>query len=140
MTTCDLQAVIALPSGVFKPYSGVGTAIFIFEKGRSTESVWFYELTADGYSLDDKRTPIETNDIPDIFAKWPKREEAPNSFNVPIDRIRANGWQLMAGRYKPVRIEAVRHDPPAKILEDIIRIEKQITQRASNLQKDLSTK
>lgn len=63
LTTCELQAVIALPSGVFKPYSGVGTAIFIFQKGKPTESVWFYELTADGYSLDDKRTPIEANDV-----------------------------------------------------------------------------
>jgi type I restriction enzyme M protein len=140
LTTCDLQAVIALPSGVFKPYSGVGTAIFVFEKGRSTESVWFYELTADGYSLDDKRTPIETNDIPDITAKWSKREEGPNSFSVPIDRIRDNGWQLMVGRYKPIRIEAVKHEPPTKILEDIIRIENQIAERASKLQKILPSK
>jgi type I restriction enzyme M protein len=140
LTTCDLQAVIALPSGVFKPYSGVGTATFIFEKGRPTESVWFYELTADGLSLDDKRTPIEASDIPDIIAKWPNREEGPNSFNVPIDRIRDNGWQLMVGCYKPVRLEAVHHDPPAKILEDIVRIENQIAERASKLQKDLAAK
>ncbi len=84
LTTCDLQAVIALPSGVFKPYSGVGTAIFIFEKGRTTKSVWFYELTADGLSLDDKRAQIEVNDIPDLIAKWPNREEGPNSFNVSM--------------------------------------------------------
>jgi type I restriction enzyme M protein len=140
LTTCDLQAVISLPSGVFKPYSGVGTAVFIFENSRQTESVWFYELTADGYSLDDKRTPIEGNDIPDIIAKWPRREEGPNSFCVPIDRIRDNGWQLMTGRYKPVRLEAVHHDPPAKILQEIIRIESQIAECASKLQKDLSTK
>ncbi|MFA4917724.1 MAG: class I SAM-dependent DNA methyltransferase [Thermodesulfovibrionales bacterium] len=133
LTTCDLQAVIALPSGVFKPYSGVGTAVFIFEKGRATESVWFYELTADGLSLDDKRTPIEANDISDIIAKWPKREEGPNSFNVPIDRIRDNGWQLMAGRFKPIRLESVHHDPPAKILEDIVLIEREITERATKL-------
>jgi len=140
LTTCDLQAVIALPSGAFKPYSGVGTAVFVFEKGRPTEFVWFYELTADGYSLDDKRTPIEANDIPDIIAKWPNREEGPNSFRVPIDRIRDNGWQLMVGRYKPVRLEAVHHDPLAKILEDIVRIENQITERANKLQKDLAAK
>lgn len=133
LTTCDLQAVIALPSGVFKPYSGVGTAIFIFEKGGPTESVWFYELTADGLSLDDKRAPIELNDIPDLIAKWPKREEGPNSFNVPIDRIRDNGWQLMAGRYKPIRLESMHHDPPEKILEDIVRIETEIAARAKAL-------
>jgi type I restriction enzyme M protein len=140
LTTCDLQAVIALPSGVFKPYSGVGTAVFVFAKGRPTESVWFYELTADGFSLDDKRTPVELNDIPDIISKWPNREEGLNSFRVPIDRIRDNGWQLMVGRYKPVRLEAVHHDPPAKILEDIARIENQIAERAQKLQKAISTK
>lgn len=140
LTTCDLQAVIALPSGVFKPYSGVGTAIFVFEKGRPTESVWFYELTADGLSLDDKRNPIDANDIPDILAKWPKREDGPNSFCIPIDRIRDNGWQLMAGRYKPVRFEAVHHDTPAKILEDVIRIENQIAARVSKLQTELAAK
>jgi type I restriction enzyme M protein len=95
--------------------------------------VWFYELTADGYSLDDKRTPIEANDIPDILAKWPNREEGPNSFRVPIERIRENGWQLMPGRYKPVRLDAVKHDPPEQILADVIRMEKEIVQRAEKL-------
>lgn len=125
--------MVALPSGVFKPYSGVGTAVLVFEKGGSTESVWFYELTADGYSLDDKRAEIEANDIPDIITKWPKREEGPNSFRVDIDRICGNGWQLMVGRYKPVRTEAVHYDPPGKILADIIRIENEITERAAKL-------
>ena len=69
LTECDLQAVVSMPSGVFKPYSGVGTAALIFEKGSSTKSVWFYDLTADGFSLDDKRTPIVANDIPDVLAK-----------------------------------------------------------------------
>ena len=83
LTTCDLQAVINLPSGVFRPYSGVGTAALIFEKGMArsarTNSVWFYDLTADGFSLDDKRTPIDSSDIPDVLAKWPERDEARNS-------------------------------------------------------------
>lgn len=77
LTQCDLQAVINLPSGIFKPYSGVGTAALIFEKGgkqfEGTKSVWFYDLTADGFSLDDKRTPIEKNDIPDVLAKGPEK-------------------------------------------------------------------
>ena len=97
LTECDLQAVISLPSGVFKPYSGVGTAALIFQKGKPTKSVWFYDLTADGFSLDDKRTPIEANDIPDVLAKWPNREEGPNSYRVPIEKIRENDWSL-AGR------------------------------------------
>jgi type I restriction enzyme M protein len=140
LTTCDLQAVIALPSGVFKPYSGVGTAIFVFEKGGPTESVWFYELTADGYSLDDKRTPIATNDIPDIIAKWPNREEGPNSFGIAIERIRDNGWQLMAGRYKPVRLDTVTHDTPADILTDVIRMETEIAERAKVLMEGFGAK
>lgn len=133
LTTCELQAVIALPSGVFKPYSGVGTAIFIFRKGRSTESVWFYELTADGLSLDDKRAPIEANDIPDILAKWPGREEGPNSFRVPVEKIRENGWQLMPGRYKPIRFDEVTHEDPADILTNVIRMEMEIAEQAKAL-------
>ena len=140
LTTCDLQAVIALPSGVFKPYSGVGTAIFIFQKGKPTESVWFYALTADGFSLDDKRTPIDANDIPDILAKWPNREEGPNSFRVPVEKIRENSWQLMPGRYKPVRLDAVKHDAPADILADVIRMETEITERAKLLKGKLGGK
>ncbi len=140
LTSCDLQAVISLPSGTFKPYSGVGTAVLIFEKGQKTESVWFYELTADGYSLDDKRAEIEANDIPDVIAKWPKREEGPNSFNVDIERIKENGWQLMAGRYRPVKIEAVTHDSSDDILADIIRIEMDIVQHAKALKERVSSK
>jgi type I restriction enzyme M protein len=127
LTTCELEAVISLPSGVFKPYSGVGTAIFVFQKGKATESVWFYELTADGFSLDDKRAYIESNDIPDVLAKWPNREEGRNSFNVPIDSIRKNGWQLMPASYKQVRIEAEHHDTPTKILSDVMKIESKIS-------------
>jgi type I restriction enzyme M protein len=134
MTACDLQAVIALPSGVFKPYSGVGTAILIFQKGRATESVWFYELTADGFSLDDKRTEQpDKNDIPDVLAKWPGREEGPNSFRVEIARIRENNWQLMVGRYKPVSIEAAKHDPPAKILAEVLAMEEEIIRKGRAL-------
>jgi type I restriction enzyme M protein len=137
LTECDLQAVVTLPSGVFKPYSGVGTAIFVFQKGTSTKSVWFYELTADGYSLDDKRTIIEANDIDDVVAKWPGREAGPNSFQVPVETIRENGWQLMPGRYKPVRLDTVKHDTPEKILADVISIEAEIIARARDLLKRL---
>ncbi len=138
LTTCELQAVIALPSGVFKPYSGVGTAIFVFQKGKPTEFVWFYELTADGLSLDDKRTHIEANDIPDVLAKWPQREDGSNSFRVPLERIRDDGWQLMTGRYKPVRLDAVKHEPPDQILADILHMEKEIAERAKKLSRAIS--
>ena len=125
----DLQAVVGLPSGVFKPYSGVGTAALIFENGGPTQSVWFYNLTADGFSLDDKRTPIDANDIPDVHAKWPGREEGPNSYRVPIEKIRENDLSLAAGRYKPVKVETVKHNAPAEILAEIVAMEEQNRKR-----------
>lgn len=140
LTSCELQAVIALPSGVFKPYSGVGTAIFIFEKGKPTDSVWFYELQADGYSLDDKRAPIEADDVPDILARWPEREEGPNSFRVGVEKIRENGWQLMPRLYKPVRLDVVKYAAPTDILKDLIKIEQQIAEQARTLMGRLSAK
>ena len=142
LTECDLQAVISLPSGVFKPYSGVGTAALIFEKGQhpTQVSVWFYDLTADGFSLDDKRTPIDANDIPDVLAKWPDREEGPNSYRVPIEKIRENDWSLAAGRYKPVTTTAVNHDAPAEILGDVLKLENEIIQRGNTLFKHLKSK
>jgi len=133
LTECDLQAVINLPSGVFKPYAGVATAALIFEKGKATQSVWFYDITADGFSLDDKRTPIEANDIPDVLAKWPGREEGPNSYRVPIEKIRDNAWSLAAGPYKPVRTETAHHDAPDAILRDVLRLENDIVTRANAL-------
>jgi type I restriction enzyme M protein len=140
LTTCELQAVIALPSGIFRPYSGVGTAIFIFQKGKATDSIWFYELTADGFSLDDKRTQIEANDIPDILAKWPTREEGPNSFRVPIERIVEGGWQLMPGRYKHVELDSLKYERPSEILADVIQMETEIDSRARALMRSLEEK
>lgn len=140
LTECELQAVISLPSGVFKPYSGVGTAALIFQKGKPTDSVWFYDLTADGFSLDDKRTAIEANDIPDVLAKWPSREEGPNSYRAPIAKIRDQDWSLAAGRYKPVTANATNHDAPVDILKDVIKLENEITQRGNTLLTQLSGK
>jgi type I restriction enzyme M protein len=137
LTACDLQAVVNLPSGVFRPYSGVGTAAMIFEKGMAknagTNSIWFYDLTADGFSFDDKRTPIDANDLPDVLAKWPKREEGPNSYRVPIEKIRGDDFSLAAGRYKTVTIEAVIHDSPTEILHDVLKLEHSIIQRGNVL-------
>jgi Type I restriction-modification system methyltransferase subunit len=140
LTECDLQAVINLPSGVFRPYAGVATAALIFEKGRKTQSVWLYDLTADGFSLDDKRTPIKANDIPDVLAKWPSREEGPNSYRAPIEKIRDNDWSLAAGRYKPVTTEAVNHDAPAEILGDVLKVESEIIKRGSTLLAQINKK
>ncbi len=140
LTECDLQAVLSLPSGVFKPYAGVATAALIFQKSTPTRSVWFYDLTADGFSLDDKRTPIAANDLPDVLAKWPGREEGPNSYRVPIEKIQANDWSLAAGRYKPVTTETVSHDAPADILGEVLKLEAEITQRGNALLAQLKRK
>ena len=133
LTACDLQAVINFPSGVFKPYSGVGTAALIFEKGKPTRSVWFYDLTADGFSLDDKRTPIDATDIPDVLSKWPKREQGPNSYRVPIEKIRENDCSLSAARYKPVITQTANHDAPAEILGGVLKLENEIIRRGQAL-------
>lgn len=130
---CNLHAVISLPSGVFKPYAGVATAVLVFEKGQPSESVWFYDLTADGFSLNDHRTPIDANDIPDVIAKWPNREEGPNSYRVTVEQIIENDLSLASGRYKPVEVEEVDHDHPADILREVIDLENQIAERAEAL-------
>ncbi len=133
LTECDLQAVISLPSGVFKPYAGVATAVLIFQKGKSTKSVWFYDITADGFSLDDKRASIDANDIPDVLTKWPGREEGPNSYRVSIEKIKENEWSLAAGRYKIVAATTVNHDVPTEILGDVLKIENEIIKRGNAL-------
>jgi len=140
----NLQAVISLPSGVFKPYSGVGTAALIFEKppqkpkdGFATESVWFYDLTADGYTLDDKRTPIEANDIPDVLVKWPNRDENKKSFRVPIEQIVAGDLSLSIGRYRQSGELSQDHEPPARILAEVLSHESEISRVARRLMKEL---
>ena len=140
LTECDLQAVVNLPSGVFKPYSGVGTAALIFQKGNSTKSVWFYDITADGFSLDDKRLPIEANDIPDVLTKWANREEGKNSYQVPIDKIKENDWSLAAGRYKQVSNITVNHESPKEILDDVLKLENEIIRRGEALLAEINGK
>jgi type I restriction enzyme M protein len=133
LTECDLQAVISLPSGVFKPYAGVATAVLVFQKGGPTRSVWFYNITADGFSLDDKRTSIDANDIPDVLAKWPSREEGPNCYRVAIDKIREHDWSLAGARFKPVSTETVNHNAPEDILKDVLKLENEIIRRGNTL-------
>jgi type I restriction enzyme M protein len=143
-----LQAIINLPSGTFKPYSGVGTAILIFDKAKAKRGkddfIWFYDLTADGFSLDDKRTPIEANDIPDVLAKWEKREEGKNSigggfaYRVPIEKIWENKDRSLAtGRFKPMIVDVTQYDAPQDILRDVLALEDEITNRTNSLVKSL---
>ncbi len=122
-----LQAVISMPSGVFKPYAGVSTAILLFTKTESagTDNVWFYDMQADGYSLDDKRKPIESNDIADIIARFHNidqentRERTDKSFMVPVSEIRDNKYDLSINRYKEVVYEEKVYEKPSVIIEQI---------------------
>lgn len=129
---CELQAVISLPSGAFKPYSGSSTGVLFFVRGGKTEKVWFYEIQADGYSLDDKREKIKKNDIPDALEQWEKRdpEEDTNRkakyFFVPVEEIVENGYDLTFNRYKEIEYEPQEYDPPGVIIERMREIEREI--------------
>lgn len=128
-----LQAVVSMPSGVFKPYAGVSTAVLIFTKTNSggTDEVWFYDMEADGFSLDDKRNPIEANDIPDIvqrflnLSKETKRKRSDKSFLVPVQEIRDNKYDLSINRYKEVVYEEKVYEKPAVIIGQIEAIDKE---------------
>ncbi|HGY54547.1 MAG TPA: SAM-dependent DNA methyltransferase [Caldithrix abyssi] len=128
----QLEGIISLPSGVFKPYAGVSTAIVIFTKGGATENVWFYDVQADGYSLDDKRTPVEQNDLPDAFKKWQQRDPQKDSdrtqknFFVPADEIRENNYDLSINRYKEIVYEEEEYEEPKVILTKLKKIENEI--------------
>ncbi|MBL1353599.1 MAG: SAM-dependent DNA methyltransferase [Zetaproteobacteria bacterium] len=122
-----LEAVISMPSGVFKPYAGVSTAVLIFTKTNhgGTDNVWFYDMQADGYSLDDKRAPIADNNIPDIIHRFNQRDQeterqrTEQSFLVPLAEIKANDWDLSINRYKEIVYEEVEYAPPAEIIAQI---------------------
>jgi len=137
---CDLQAVITMPAGVFKPYAGVATAILIFQKGGSTKSVWFYEMTADGFSLSDTRAPVNENDIPDIHQKWPGREEGVHSFKVSREELAKHEDELTPGRYREKNAEIVDHDTPDEIIGDILNTEEQIVEKLQGLKKQITNK
>lgn len=138
-----LDAVISMPSGVFKPYAGVSTAILIFTKTGSggTDKVWFYDMKADGFSLDDKRQEISENDIPDIIERFnnleaeAERKRTQQSFFVPVEEIVSNDYDLSINKYKEVEYEAVEYEPTEVIFEKIEEIETQIQQELAELKK-----
>ena len=129
-----LDAVISMPSGVFKPYAGVSTAILIFTKtgNGGTDKVWFYDMKADGLSLDDKRQHIENNDIPDIIQRFHQlekevdRKRTDQSFFVPVDEIKENDFDLSINKYKEIEYEKVEYEPTEVILKKINELEKEI--------------
>lgn len=140
-----LEAIISMPSGVFKPYAGVSTAIMIFTKTGTggTDKVWFYDMKADGYSLDDKRNPIEDNDINDIVERFSNldkeedRKRTEQSFFVPVEEIRDNGYDLSINKYKEIEYEEIQYDSSSVILNRIKILEKEISQEINELERML---
>ena len=138
-----LDAIISMPSGVFKPYAGVSTAILLFTRTNSggTDDVWFYDMQADGYSLDDKRTPQpDKSDIKDILARWKKRKaekqraRTDRSFLVPRAEIVNNDYDLSINRYKEVVYETVEYDLPKVIMKRLAKLEKEIAKEREKLE------
>lgn len=136
-----LEAVISMPSGVFKPYAGVSTAILIFTKTEhgGTDNVWFYDMQADGLSLDDKRSPVDENDIPDIIERYhnleqeEKRERTEQSFFVPKQEIVDNDYDLSINKYKKVEYVPVEYPPTSEILDKLEQLEAEITEGLKEL-------
>ena len=141
-----LQAVISMPSGVFKPYAGVSTAILIFTRtdAGGTDNVWFYDMRADGYSLDDKRNEIADNDIPDIIARWGNlaaeadRKRTEQSFLVPLAEIQEHDYDLSFNTYRETVREKVEYEAPAVILSNIRELQTQFDGILTNLQNILA--
>lgn len=146
-----LDAVISMPSGVFKPYAGVSTAVLFFTKTGTggTDQVWFYDMQADGYSLDDKRTPVKDNDIPEILNRYTslrveakqsqehQRKRTEKSFLVTFDEIKDNDWDLSINRYKEIVYEEIEYDPPTTIISDIELLNKERSEALETLKKIL---
>lgn len=140
-----LQAVISMPSGVFKPYSGVSTAVLVFTKtgAGGTDKVWFYDMKADGFSLDDKRNPVAENDIPDILARFHNlagetaRARTEQSFFVPKSEIERNNYDLSINRYKEVVHEKIEYDKPDVILTRIDTLIADIAKQAKQVREML---
>lgn len=147
----QLNAVISMPSGVFKPYAGVSTAVLIFTKTGSggTDHVWFYDMKADGYSLDDKRNEIKDNDIPEIVERYKSlerdqgaaersRSRTEQSFLVPFNEIKENDWDLSINRYKEIEYEEIDYAPPKDIIAEIEALDKERNIVLDVLKKQLS--
>jgi len=132
----QLEAVISMPSGVFRPYAGVATAVLIFTKDGQTENVWFYEMANDGYSLDDKRNKLtnDQNDIPDIVEKYKTKAESEKSFNVTLKELQENDYNLLPSKYKKVEYKPIEFKhTPQEYIEKMLKMEKQAISILENL-------
>lgn len=137
---CELQGIISMPSGVFKPYAGVSTAILVFVKGGETEKVWFYDMESDGFTLDDKRTKINGGgDLPDIVEKWKNRKSEKENdrgsrfFWVDKKEIEKNDFDLSVNRYKDIEYEEIDYEDSGVILDKIESLEREIIAGLANL-------
>ena len=125
--TCKIDAVVSLPSGVFKPYAGVKTAIIFYTKGGKTDKAWFYEVTGDGLTLDDKRQPDEkNNNLKDLPTAYKKKEVSPCSWFATREQIIAEDYNLTASRYKPVTVDQTSHRDPKEIIAEVQKLETEI--------------
>jgi len=137
-----LQAVISMPSGVFKPYAGVSTAVLVFTKtdDGGTENVWFYDMKADGKTLDDKRQETDANDIPDIIARWNNlagetdRKRTDQSFFVPKEEIAEKDYDLSINKYKETEYVPVEYPSTQEIMTELHELEMQITAGLAELE------
>ncbi|MFQ9893112.1 MAG: class I SAM-dependent DNA methyltransferase [Emergencia sp.] len=137
-----LEAVISMPSGVFKPYAGVSTAVLVFTKTGhgGTDEVWFYDMKADGFTLDDKRVEIKESNIPDIVARFHNREgekareRTEQSFLVPREEIAQNGYDLSINKYKKMEYVPVEYPSTQEILTDLKELELEITKGLAELE------
>ena len=131
-----------MPSGVFKPYAGVSTGILIFTKTGhgGTDKVWFYDMQADGFSLDDKRAPVEENDIPDIIERFnnldkeESRERTEKSFFVPKDEIVENDYDLSINKYKKVEYIPVEYPPTSELFSELKDLQLEISKGLEELE------
>ena len=141
LTDCRLDAVISMPSGVFKPYAGVSTAILFFTKGEPTQKVWFYKMEADGYSLDDKRTFIDgIGDINDILEHYNNKEkENPTDrkkkyFFVPFEEIKEKDYDLSISKYREIEYEEIEYEKPEVLKKNILKLEEEIIKELKDLE------
>lgn len=136
MEKSQMEAVISMPSGVFKPYSGVGTAVLVFTKGGKTSNVWFYDMKSDGFSLDDKRDFIDgKGDIPDIVEKYKTRSSGANCIIVPFEDIKNNDYNLSISRYREVEYEHIIYDNPKDIIDGVLKKEEEIGKELNELKR-----
>lgn len=138
LDTCTIDAVVSLPSGVFKPYAGVKTAIIFYTKGGKTDKVWFYDVVGDGYTLDDKRLPAPEHDnLKDLLSAYENKEEGKYSWFATREQIEAEELNLTASRYKTAIADTTEHRDPKEIITEVAAIEKEIIKGLESLSRQI---